>query len=163
MINTELLQWAERNGVSRDALIELTQLWLNVADQPVIDPSTEKPGSETYVQSAVRLEASLLGGRLWRNNVGALVDKRGVPVRYGLCNETKEVNKVCKSSDLIGIHPVEIQPHHVGTVIGQFVARECKKASWKPGERKADEAAQTNFINLVNALGGDGKFTNGGY
>lgn len=162
MITHNLKQWAVRHGVSDDALIELQLMWLNVSDSPLLDKK-HQPGTEAYVQSNVRLEASKSGGRLWRNNVGALVDSRGVPVRYGLCNESKEVNAVCKSSDLIGIQPIEIQPFHVGTIIGQFVARECKKASWKPGERTKDEQAQGNFINLVNALGGDGKFTNGGY
>lgn len=159
-MNHQIIEWAARNGVSQQALKELYDITHHITTVPMQDKQ-HNPASETYVQSAVVLEASRIGGRLWRNNVGALVDKRGVPVRYGLCNESKEINKVCKSSDLIGIRPVVVGPQHLGTTIGQFMARECKKASWKPGERKADEEAQGNFINLVNMLGGDGKFTNG--
>jgi hypothetical protein len=162
-MNNEILNWARRHGVSREAIQDLQRIWLGVNDSPLLDPKSQQPGSEAFVQSKVRLDASSMGGRLWRNNVGALMDSRGVPVRYGLCNESKEVNAVCKSSDLIGIQPIVITHSMVGTTIGQFVARECKKADWRPGERAKDESAQANFINLVNALGGDAKFTNGTY
>ena len=99
--------------------------------------------SESAISKACQLEASRRGHRLWRNNVGALLDKRGVPVRYGLANESKEQNKVLKSSDLIGL-----------TRDGQFIAAECKKEDWRPGERPDDEAAQQAFHNLVRSLGG---------
>lgn len=116
--------------------------------------------SEAAIQTRVRLDATKAGWRLWRNNVGALIDERGIPVRYGLCNDTKAMNERIKSSDLIGIRPVRIGPEHVGTVIGQFVAREVKHGGWSYTGTKR-ELAQSNFLALVNSLGGDGKFTTG--
>ena len=44
------------------------------------------------VQAAVRLEAARMGILLFRNNVGALIDVRGIPVRYGLANESTQIN-----------------------------------------------------------------------
>lgn len=112
---------------------------------------------EATVQAAVRLKASSKGWRLWRNNCGVAVDKRGVPVRYGLCNESKQMNQNLKSSDLIGIRPIVITPDMVGQVIGQFVAIECKHEDWK--EKKDNHTqAQRRYLDMVNALGGYGVF-----
>lgn len=164
-MNYELVKWAQRHGVSQDALIELTELWRNVSDQPMINPKTKEVGSEAFVSDNVRLAASRNGARLWRNNVGSYSPDKPPArhIRWGLCNDSPEINAVCKSSDLIGIQPVIITAEMVGTTIGQFVAREAKKTTWKPGDDPKREAAQGNFINLVNALGGDAKFTNGEY
>lgn len=108
----------------------------------------------------VRLEAPRYGVWLGRNNVGALLDKRGVPVRYGLANESKQMNEVMKSGDLIGIRAVLIQPWHVGTTIGQFVSRECKRPGWTY-RGDAHETAQANWAALVTKYGGDAKFATG--
>lgn len=162
-MNYQLIKWAERNNIPTQALAELADLWRNVNDQPVINPKTHSPATETFVSDTVRLEASKRGGRLWRNNVGAYDPNRPPAgyMRWGLCNDSPEINAVCKSSDLIGIMPILITADMVGKTIGQFTARETKKATWKPGEDKKREDAQQNFINLVNLLGGDAKFTNG--
>ena len=121
------------------------------------------PGkSEAAVQARKRLYASKIGGRLWRNNVGVLPDKRGVPVRFGLCNETSEQNRVCKSSDLIGIYPRLIMPEDVGSFIGQFWASEEKHGDWT-GPSDAHEHAQLAYLNLVRSLGGRAEFDNGVY
>ncbi len=113
--------------------------------------------SEARVQQDVQLAASYAGGRLWRNNSGAYFDKRGVQVRYGLCNVSKKVNKQIKSSDLIGITPVVITEDMVGQTVGVFTAVECKKEGWVyPGTEP--EIAQKKFIDLVNSLGGRAKF-----
>jgi len=101
-----------------------------------------------------------MGWRLFRNNVGVLKDERGVPVRYGIANDSPAMNKRIKSSDLIGIRPVVIAPDMVGSTIGQFVAREVKKAGWKY-KGTEHEKAQLAFGTLVIALGGDFKFWNG--
>jgi hypothetical protein len=116
--------------------------------------------SESAVQNLVREKASQLGMRVWRNNVGAYVDKRGVPIRYGLANESSQMNKAIKSSDLIGIRPVTITQDMVGKVIGQFVAIECKEEAWKFSENDERAKAQLNFINIVNNLGGYALFCN---
>ena len=125
------------------------------------DPANGATGdSETGVSVRVRLEASRAGCRLWRNNVGACMDENGNFIRYGLANDSKKLNEEIKSSDQIGIRPVVIQPHHVGTVIGQFMAREVKRPGWTfsgtPRER-----AQLAFLELVVSLGGDGAFCTG--
>lgn len=150
-----LKQWAEKWGISPKAMQELAttlQFISLVESYPMPD--------EASVSGQVRIEASRKGCLMWRNNVGVLQDDRGVPVRYGLANDTKAVNKVLKSSDLIGIRPVIIEQRHVGTKIGQFLAREVKRADWRytASER---EQAQLNFISLVQNNGGDALFTNG--
>lgn len=71
--------------------------------------------AESNVQNAVRLAAARQGIHLWRNNVGVLLDRRGVPVRYGLANESKQMNQVLKSGDLIG-----------WTSTGRFISVEIK-------------------------------------
>lgn len=152
---TILNTWATRHGVSPQALDELRQLL--ICDEL---PAPTKGVSEAAVQSAVRLEAAQVGARLWRNNVGALVDKRGVPIRYGLCNENAALNKRVKSADLIGIKPVLITQDMVGGTIGQFVSREVKKVGWH-WSGNDHERAQLAFLEMVVALGGDGAFVNG--
>lgn len=150
----DLITWALRWGVSPDALRELEQMVTPPA------PDTATPLSESAVQNLVRLEAAAHGTILWRNNVGACIDERGNQIRYGLANDSKKVNASLKSSDLIGIKPVLIEPRHVGHRIGQFVAREVKHSNWRytgnPRER-----AQRVFIDLVLAYGGDAAFTTG--
>lgn len=123
----------------------------------------EAPGagkSEAWAQSVVRLEASEKGIKIFRNNVGVLQDKTGRPVRYGLANDSAQMNDVIKSGDLIGIRPLLIQPHHVGHVFGQFVSREIKPPGWQyTGQGR--EAAQLAWANLINSCGGDAAFATG--
>lgn len=110
--------------------------------------------NERSVTDAVRLEASQLGIRLWRNNVGCFADDYNRLVRYGLANESSAINSVMKSGDLIGIRPVVIESHHVGTTIGQFVSRECKASNWTP-DNSNHTKAQMAWCDLINSLGGD--------
>lgn len=150
-----LSEWAKKWGVSQAALYELRA-------QLGADPFAPKmvPGeSETAVQTRIRLEASEKGLRLWRNNVGVLEDDRGIPVRYGLANDSKQMNTHIKSHDLIGIRPIVIEPHHVGSIIGQFVSREVKREGWKYTGTKR-EVAQLRWAELVISLGGDAAFAN---
>ena len=121
---------------------------------------TDPKKSEARVQQDAQLEASYGGGRLWRNNSGAYLDRRGVQVRYGLCNVSKKVNKTIKSSDLIGITPVRITSAMVGKVVGIFTAVECKAEGWNYTGTEA-EIAQKAFIELVKSLGGLAKFETG--
>jgi hypothetical protein len=116
--------------------------------------------SESAVQAAVRLEAAKKGMRLFRNNVGALKDERGVPVRFGLANDTKELNEIIKSSDLIGWKTKIISPDMVGQKIAQFLCREVKEYSWTyTGTPR--EVAQLRWITMVNEAGGDAAFATG--
>lgn len=117
--------------------------------------------NEATVQNQVRLNASALGWALWRNNVGVLIDSRGIPVRYGLANDSKGVNAHFKSADLIGIRPIVITPDMVGKTIGQFVSLECKHAGWKFNGNDAHQTAQAAWRDLVSSYGGFADFTTG--
>ena len=116
--------------------------------------------SEASVAARVRLEASRLGIRLWRNNVGAGKLTNGTFIRFGLANESTQMNTHIKSADLIGIRPILIGPEHVGLTIGQFVSRECKHPGWRyAGD--AHEIAQKRWADLINILGGNASFVTG--
>ena len=149
-------QWAIKHGIPVAALDELLR---SFGIQAEADRSSG--GSEAAAQKEVQLEATRKGARLWRNNVGALLNERGVPIRYGLANESKEANKIVKSSDLIGINPVVIHPSMIGSTIGQFVAREMKAPGWKFNPKCKHEKAQLAFLNFVNSKGGDAAFCTG--
>jgi hypothetical protein len=154
---TPLATWAERWGVTPTALAELQAIFT----APITDPGTsvEVPESEAAVQNRVRLEASRVGARLWRNNSGAVHTDDGRFLRYGICNDSAEINKTVKSSDLIGVKPMLIHAEHIGTTVGVFLAREVKPTVWKYRGTER-EVAQLNFIKLVNGLGGDACFAN---
>lgn len=154
MTSPTLLEWQRQHGITAEALADL----VNIVGLDV--PRSTKDTAEARVQNEARLLASKKGWRLFRNNKGVLPDKRGVPVRFGLCNETAELGKRLRSSDLIGIRPVVITPDMVGTTIGQFVAREVKHAGWEY-KGTEHEAAQLAFGTLIIGLGGDFKFWNG--
>ena len=106
--------------------------------------------NEATVQANLKLLASQEGWRLWRNNVGVMIDSRGVPVRYGLANESPAVNMVIKSADLIGIKPG-----------GQFVSRECKASGWKFNPNNPRDVAQKRWMDLINMMGGDAAISTG--
>lgn len=116
---------------------------------------------EAGVQAQIRLEASRRGWKLFRNNVGVLVREDGVPIRFGLANDSKAVNTMVKSGDLIGIRPVLVTPSHVGSVIGQFVSIECKRPGWRHNPRDAHEQAQMRWAEIVLLAGGHAVITDG--
>jgi len=150
-----LNQWAIRHGISAQALYELEGLFTG----HLPELSAKAGQSEATVQSLVRLEATKKGCRLWRNNVGVLEDITGRPVRYGLANDSKQLNEKLKSNDLIGWRRVLIEQRHVGSVIAQFLSRECKESKWRySGDKR--EVAQLNWIKLIIADGGDAAFCN---
>lgn len=117
--------------------------------------------SEASTQSAVRLEAARRGARLFRNNVGVLVDAKGRPVRFGLANDSAAVNRVVKSADLIGWEPVLITPDMVGSVIARFLSVECKAPDWRLDPRDPHEMAQVAWAQLVISGGGRAIFATG--
>lgn len=149
-----IYDWAKRHNISSAAFQELMMIAGAVA-------TSSSELSESAIQTNIRLEASRKGVRLWRNNVGVMHDAdAGIYVRYGLANESKQMNQVIKSGDLIGIRPVTITQQHVGQVIGQFVSREVKHGKWRyTGTDR--EVAQLNWINIINTMGGDAQFCNG--
>lgn len=154
-----LHEWARRWNVPLEMFRDL-QMTLGTYTVPLPAEAPEAGKSEAWAQSAVRLEASEKGIKLFRNNVGVLEDKTGRPVRYGLGNDSPKMNEVIKSADLIGVRPVVILPHHVGHTFGQFVSREIKAPNWQytGGGR---EPAQLAWANLINANGGDAAFATG--
>lgn len=124
--------------------------------------------TEAELQRLVQLEASRLGLRLWRNNVGATTfcenvrncpHATGRPIRYGLANESAAQNKGVKSADLIGITPVLIGPEHVGRVMGVFTSIEVKRPGWRfTGTDR--EQAQAQWADMIRQFGGISKIIN---
>ena len=150
-----LNQWAIKWGISFNALEDLRREFGMVNT----DPTLKDGESEAAVQNRIRLEASKKGLRLWRNNVGATYTDDGSFIRYGLVNDSKQMNEQLKSSDLIGIRPVMITPRHVNHVMGQFIAREIKPESWHYTATKREQA-QLKFLELITSMGGDAAFAN---
>jgi hypothetical protein len=119
--------------------------------------------TETEVQNKVLLNASKLGWRLWRNNVGVAFRSDGVPVRYGLANANKAMNQNLKSADLIGIKPVLITQGMVGQTIGVFTSIECKGSSVDLTKSPtARMVAQNAWRELINRFGGNATVNNSG-
>lgn len=163
-IPLQLQEWQQRWSISSACLADLLQC-MGVETPPAPPPPSSRTG-EAYVQSQVRLEAPRYGVQMFRNNVGAWKERdpdsgRVIRViRYGLMNDSEDVNKKWKSGDLIGIRPILITPAHVGSTIGQFVSRECKKPDWA-WSGDAHEQAQLAWAGLVVKNGGDARFASG--
>lgn len=153
---TTLNEWAIFWNIPQAAVLDLMN---RIKGLDITDIEVTAVG-ETRVQQDVRREAADKGCRLWRNNVGAFKPESGGLVRYGLCNESERVNKRLKSSDLIGIKPIKVREHHIGQIIGQFLARETKRSDWTY-TGKDREAAQLRYLQLVLSLGGDAAFAKG--
>lgn len=144
---TDTLQaWAQAWRIPDVALVDLRE---RLATLCLPDAVRTTQGSEAGAQQAIRLEAAEKGILLWRNNSGALQDAEGRWVRYGLCNDSKQLNERFKSADLIGIKPG-----------GQFVAREVKAPGWRYTGTPREEAQQ-RWLEMVNTLGGDAQFATG--
>ncbi len=112
--------------------------------------------SETVNQQRSRLvHCQLTNGVNWRNNSGACTDETGRLIRYGLGNDSAQLNAEIKSSDLIGITPVQAYVEGIGwTVLGVFTALEIKPSGWslRPGDKRG--LAQAKFHDIVKANGG---------
>lgn len=126
---------------------------------------------ESAVETHIRLDAAKLGIELWRNNVGmawhgevthlkdgSIHIRNPRPVRYGICNESKQMNEVVKSSDWLGITPEMVMPHHVGEIWGIFTALEAKPTNFKFNSSDKHLLAQKNFHDIVRKAGGRAGF-----
>lgn len=113
---------------------------------------------EEAVASHIQLDAAQQGVQIWRNNSGALPDKNGRPIWYGL--GSFKLKDPFASSDYVGITPTLITPDMVGQVLGVFTAIETKESGWKFNPKDVKEQRQLNFINLVQRLGGYAGFAN---
>lgn len=113
------------------------------------------PLTEATVQNHIRDMSAQLGHYLWRNNVGVLPNpETNQPVRYGLLNDSPKLNKIIKSSDLVGPTSIMITPDMVGRMVAVFTAVEVKKEDWKYNPKSNHEVAQQAFIDLVRSAGG---------
>ncbi|NDD54355.1 hypothetical protein EBZ39_10845 [bacterium] len=101
--------------------------------------------TETDIMRQMRVTASKLGARLFRNHVGLSYTKDGRPMRHGLGNGT---------SDLIGLIPVEVTPDMVGKKVGIFFAVEVKKPKVYTKKKHLEE--QVHFLEFVCQNGGVG-------
>lgn len=148
-----IVEWAVKWNVPLAAVKEL-QASMGIGD---FTPAGQAGASEANVQSRVRIAASRRGDRLFRNNVGAGKQEDGSFIRWGLANESKEINRAIKSADLIGIRRVVITPEMVGRTIGQFWSCEVKEAGWRyTGTDR--ERAQKAWADLVVSMGGHASF-----
>ncbi len=100
---------------------------------------------ETGIMKDIMLALSGVGRgldvvRCFRNNIGALEDKRGRWVTYGVCNPG--------GSDLIGWRSLVISTTMVGERVAVFAAVEVKR----PGERPTQD--QSRFLHAVSQAGG---------
>ena len=115
--------------------------------------------NESEIQQIIQIEAAKQGTILLRNNSGALTDKEGRLIRYGLGHTSN--NQQTKSSDLIGITSVIVTKEMVGSTIGVFTAIEVKSPNWKFGKTLNErERHQKNFIDWVISRGGIAGFAN---
>lgn len=149
-----LHQWAAQWGVPYAAVADLQKRFgMDGASAAHVVPGT----SESAIQSAIRLEAAQKNIRLFRNNVGALKDESGRVIRFGLANDSPQMNRLLKSSDLVGIKTVTITPDMIGQSVGQMVVREVKAPGWRYSGTDREQA-QLRFINMISAMGGDAAF-----
>lgn len=141
-----LQMWAAKWGIPYAALADLpAAFW-----QPL---ERVQGGSEAMTQAELRVTAPKHTHALWRNNKGAMQDQTGRLVRYGLGHDSKRLDEVWKSSDLVGITRVPIMPHHIGQTFGVFTAVEVKEPGWK-GPKDKHEQAQASFLATVAGMGG---------
>lgn len=129
-----------------------------------------QPGAEgkleAWAQQQQRLQAARSGALAWRNNVGATPARcpgcgaKRQPIRYGLANDSAQLNAKLKSSDLILAIPRVITATDVGRTIAQFGSIETKKPGWHYTGR-GQEPGQAAWLALINKIGGFACFSTG--
>jgi hypothetical protein len=98
--------------------------------------------TETTLMRKIQVAASRVRARLFRNNCGALMNKQGTWVKFGVASPG--------GSDLIGFVPRAVTSKDIGKTIAVFAACEVKI----PGNKLTKE--QQAFLDMVNASGGIG-------
>jgi len=142
------MDWAVEAGLTMEQ-IRSYQMHVGTYDERLTDGVG---GSESAVVKRCQVQASKMGGRLWRNHKGAAVLQDGTFMRYGILNESKRISDEIKSSDLIGEYPLLITPEMVGTTIAQLWLVEVKEPGWHfTGD--AHEMAQLKFLEFGLAAG----------
>jgi hypothetical protein len=110
--------------------------------------------TESEILAYARLQATKLGGRLWRNQSGLawqgeIISKNNNvlhlrnprPLKSGL---------VIGASDLIGFLPIRITEEHLGKILAIFWANEIKTKNDKLSKE------QLNFLQFIGESGGEG-------
>jgi hypothetical protein len=114
------------------------------------------PRPESTVQNLTRVEhCKLTNGLCYRNNSGAFIDENGRQVRFGLGNDSSQLNKQIASSDLIGATPEWVyHPVRGWCWLAVLTAYECKPEGWhlRPSDKRG--LAQQRFIDIVRSVGG---------
>lgn len=125
---------------------------------------------ESSVAQRVLYEAAKCDINLMRNNsgAGAVTDDYGVErhIRWGLMNESKKQNELIKSSDYIGITPVNAYVELPGLApgwyrLGVFTAVETKPSDWSFRQSDKRAVAQLAFHDMVRGYGGFAGFATG--
>lgn len=164
---TDFDLWVQRHPQAAAELFAMTS--------DTVPHTLQAPASEARAQQDARMEAGRRKGVLWRNNVGAtktqeqhkcpkcqfVYVENKPPLRYGLCNDSAQLNAKFKSSDLIGIKPVLITPQMVGQTIGQFWAVEVKAPGVPINPNDKHQRGQHAFGALVTRFGGEFEFSYG--
>ena len=96
--------------------------------------------NESEIQEHIRAVLNTGRTRAWRNNIAKAQVHGGRWVNFGIPGPG--------GSDLIGLHSIIIEPHHVGKRMAVFLAVEVKSATGKP------TADQVNFIKFITSMGG---------
>lgn len=141
-------EWQQRHPIAAAELLNT-----------VIHPDITEPNihtTESAVQSASVYRGAQLGCFLGRNNNGAYSEHKppSPGTRWGWCNDSKKINDVFKTPDLIGYYCHTVTPSDVGRTIAVFMGPEIKKPGWslRPSDKRA--AAQLNCINKIVNDGG---------
>ena len=82
--------------------------------------------TEAQLLPKIRMAATALSARLFRNQVGFYTLIDGRKLRSGLA---------VGSSDLIGWIKIKITPEMVGRTVPIFLSPECKPPGWKPPKK----------------------------
>ncbi len=141
-----LYTWALQWNIPAEAIADLRMQMGYQGTLPVVSDATSEAGA----LKRVRLEAAHKNKILWRNNRGVWQDDYGNWIRYGLANDSIQMNKQIKSHDLIGIDKSN----------GQFISREMKKPGWTY-KGTPEEVAQEVWLQLILSSGGDAAFATG--
>lgn len=96
--------------------------------------------TEADIMRGIQRELSVGTNRLMRNNCGALLNRNGQLIRFGLGAGT---------SDLIGFASITITPEMVGKKVAVFIGAEVKLNS-------AATEEQVRFLDMVERFGGIG-------
>jgi hypothetical protein len=153
--------WRHKYPEAAKALVEMLERTLT-PESKKLDGATEAPRLIN-----TRFSIAKQGAFSFRNNVGATPAKckkcgaKSNPVRYGLANDSIQMNHRVKSSDLILIIPRLITPDMVGRTIGQFGAVECKRESWEWVGTSERDRGQAAWLAFVEDKGGFAAYSKG--